>query len=320
MARSARKVGCMGWLLGIFLLVVLACAGIWFWAVNNQSVATLDALDRLFGGATVEQIAGPVAYGGAEAQKLYVFRAETPDVEAEAGLQPVLVFIHGGSWAFGDPADYTFVARTFAPEGFIVVNAGYRLGEEGRFPAMLQDSAAALRWVHDNIARYGGDPQRIYLMGHSAGAYNVAMLGLDPQWLAAEGLETGAVQGIIGLAGPYDFYPFDSDSSRAAFGSAPDPLATQPVRFARADAPPMLLATGSADETVKPRNSRALAAALTAEGMPTEAVVFGGMTHSGIIMALASPFDRDGTVKNRILRFIEQREKGTSTSSGGAGE
>lgn len=320
MGRSLRRTGWMGWLMGFFLLFVLVCAAIWFWALNNQSVATLDALDRLFGNGNVERVAGPVAYGSAEAQKLYVHRAQPLGDGPDGALQPVLVFVHGGSWRFGDPADYDFVARTFAPEGFVVVNAGYRLGEEGRFPAMLQDGAAAVRWVHDNIERHGGDPRRIYLMGHSAGAYNVAMLGLDPQWLAAEGLSTDAVQGIIGLAGPYDFYPFDSDSSRAAFGSAPDPLATQPVRFAHAEAPPMLLATGSADDTVKPRNSKALAAALTAKGMPTEAVVFEGMTHSGIIMALARPFDRDRTVANLVLRFIERREAASGASSTGTGE
>ncbi len=318
----------MGWFPGSFLLAALICGGIWFWALNNQSVATLNALDRLFGDERVEQVAGPVAYGDEAAQKLHVYRASASGNGPEAGLQPVLIFIHGGSWQFGDPADYAFVARSFAPEGFIVVNTGYRLGENGRFPAMLQDSAAALRWVHDNIARFGGDPRRIYLMGHSAGAYNAAMLGLDPHWLAAEGLRIDILRGVIGLAGPYDFYPFDSDSTRAAFGSAPDPLATQPVRFARADAPPMLLATGGADTTVKPRNTHALATALSAAGLPTQAVVFGGMTHSGIIMALARPFDRDGKVRGRILRFIErtraeagmETETETGTSSTGAAE
>jgi len=106
------------------------------------------------------------------------------------------------------------------------------------------------------------------------------------------------------LAGPYDFYPFTTPASRASFADAPDPAATQPVRFARADAPPMLLLTGADDATVRPRNSLELARALTAAGVPTTPQVFPGINHQGILMRLARPFSRDARVLDAVLPFL----------------
>ena len=170
---------------------------------------------------------------------------------------------------------------------------------------MLRDAAGAVAWTKTNIARLGGDPDHIVVSGHSAGAYNAAMIALDPQWLRAEGLGSDAIAGVVGLAGPYDFYPFDSDSTKAAFGGAPDPRATQPVQFARADAPSMLLLTGERDTTVKPRNSRALAAAITRAGGSVAAEYYDDLDHSGILTALASPWRRDRAVVNRIAAFAK---------------
>src|SRR3546814_14247383 len=88
------------------------------------------------------------------------------------------------------------------------------------------------------------------------------MTALDGRWLANEGLGAGAVAGVIGLAGPYDFYPFTSEGSRNSFGHVADAGTTQPVNFANSGAPPMLLLHGETDTTVRVRNSRALADAL----------------------------------------------------------
>ena len=118
----------------------------------------------------------------------------------------------------------------------------------------------------------------------------------------------GFIKGTIGLAGPYDFYPFTSDSTRAAFGSAREPELTQPVHFARADAPPLLLLHGTADTTVKPRNSLALAKAMTAAGAPTRAVLLEGMSHEAIVMKLAAPFSRDRRVLDAVLGFLAAQE------------
>ena len=302
---SSRKRGC---LISIGVVVVLlAIAGVIIWrvAVASQSVATLDRVDSWLSDAEVELASAPAKYGEHPAQKLYVHRPAGTDANAKL---PVLGFIHGGSWRDGDPKDYNFIARSFALEGFIVVNIGYRLMPDGAFPNMTEDTASAVRWIKDNIAQSGGDPERIYLMGHSAGAYNVVKVGLDRQWLGRVGLEDDAIKGVIGLAGPYDFYPFDSDSTRAAFGEWDRPEATQPITFARGDAPPMLLATGEDDTTVRPRNSRVLAEAITKAGGTVETAFFDEVNHVRIIMNLAKPFDRDTRAKDAILGFLREQE------------
>ncbi|ABC64618.1 carboxylesterase family protein [Erythrobacter litoralis HTCC2594] len=298
-------VGWLSWTLIALVALALVGAGLWWWALSAQSVATLDRVDALFTGSKVEQSA-PIPFGTELEQAVVVATPLAPSAE----LRPVVLFVHGGSWNRGSAVDYAFVARNLAIEGYVGVSAGYRLVPGGEFPAMVEDAARALRWTVDHIADYGGDPDRIYLMGHSAGAYNVAMLALDAQWLEHEDLPMDAIKGVIGLAGPYDFLPLDSDSTSNAFGGASDLAATQPINFARSDAPPMLLLTGYADTTVRPRNSRALAAALTREGQSTEPVLLPGLTHSGIIMALSRPFEGNGAVKAAIFGFLAAREHG----------
>jgi acetyl esterase/lipase len=291
----------LSWMLG-GIAALLVLAGIAFWiALQVNSVALLDTIDRVTGsGSGVERVAR-VRLGEAPTQTLSLYRAQ-PTAETA----PVLLFVHGGSWEWGDPKDYGFVARSLAPEGFVVALAGYRLGEAGRYPAMLEDTAQAIGWLHANAARYGGDPGRIYLAGHSAGAYNVVQVALEPRWLAAESVPPEAIRGVVGMAGPYDFLPFDKDSTRAAFGQAPDAAATQPINHVRADAPPMLLLTGSADSTVKPRNTRALAAALEDVGARVETRIYDGLDHSDVLVRLASPWRRERGLRDDVAAFLDR--------------
>lgn len=271
------------------------------YAIARNGPAVVDVVDRVTGSERQVALVERAAYGDDPRQTVAIYRSG-------AGQEPlpVILFVHGGSWNSGNPADYGFVARGLVPEGFVVVLAGYRLHPSVHFPAMLEDTAAAVAWTRENIARHGGDPDRIVLMGHSAGAYNVVMTALDRQWLGREGQPVNAVAGVIGLAGPYDFYPFDSDSTRASFGEAPDPAQTQPVNYARADAPPLLLLTGEADTTVKPRNTRALAQAMTQAGGAAQTGFYHGMDHADILLALASPWRRDRAVLDRITAFARE--------------
>jgi acetyl esterase/lipase len=201
---------------------------------------------------------------------------------------------------------YDFAGRALAEKGYVVVVADYRLVPQVRFPGFVEDGAAAIAWTHQNIVRYHGNPDRIFVAGHSAGAQIGAMVTLDRQWLANAGAPADTIKGFIGLAGPYDFYPFTSDSARNAFGHLADPATSQPIHFARADAPPMLLLTGSADTTVKPRNSTALADAITKAGGKAEQRVYAGIDHSGIIMALARPFRGKAPVIDDVDGFVRR--------------
>jgi acetyl esterase/lipase len=289
-------------------LVVLALVGfggflIYRQALATEAVALLDNADRVLrGGDGGIRVAAAVRYGRDPAQKLEMILPA--DAAAKKQPLPIVVFIHGGGWRSGDPHDYRFIARALVPQGYAVVLAGYRLHPKAHFPAMLEDGAAALRWVADNAAAHGGDPRRVVLMGHSAGAYNAVMLGLDQRWLAAQGLSANALRGVVALAGPYDFYPFDSAATKLSFGKAPDPEQTQPVVHARAGGPPLLLVHGTADTRVRPRNSVELARTMSRAGAPTRAVLLDGVTHEGIIMLFARPFSRDPRALDAVLPFL----------------
>jgi acetyl esterase/lipase len=228
-------------------------------------------------------VARDLAFAGGERGKLDLYAPKG----ASAGAKlPVIVFFYGGSWSSGEKEGYGFVGRALAAQGFVVAIPDYRLVPQVRFPGFVEDGAAAVKWVRANAARFGGDPDRLVLAGHSAGAYNAAMLALDPQWLGAD---RAAVKGFAGLAGPYDFLPLDDPSTIAAFGQAPDPRATQPISFAGAGDPPALLLVAADDRLVFPRNSIGLAARLRASGVPAEVKTYPGLGHIGILTAIARP-------------------------------
>lgn len=271
------------WLLG---------AGVAIGAVALSGCSRLGLLNGLNDvtpgdGGTAREAMG-IAFGSDPRQMLDIYAPR------DARHAPVLVFFYGGSWNSGRRQDYAFAGRAFAAQGFVTVVADYRLVPQVHYPAFVQDGAAAVAWARANIAQYGGDPARIGVTGHSAGAYIAMMLALDPRWLAAAGAP-GAVKAVAGLAGPYDFYPFDpGGAAEIAFSTAADPRETQPIAHVgnapRGSVPPALLQTGDEDVTVKPRNVTALAAALQAAGAEVETRVYPGIGHIGLILAVSKPF------------------------------
>lgn len=293
------------WALGA-LVIVLVLGGVALQiAIARNGPAVLSAFDRLTGGSRGAAKLATLSTGDHKAQKLIVWGPQ--DRQPTDPLRPVIVFAHGGSWRTGDPEDYGFLARAFVPEGFIVALVGYRLvtdeAPDGVYPAMIEDTASAIARVHSEIARYGGDPDRIVLAGHSAGAYNVVMAAMERQWLEREGVNPDAIAGVVGLSGPYDFYPFDSESTRAAFGPASDPEATQVFNHTRGDAPPLLLIHGEKDTLVRPRNSRELAQLIETAGGEVTLKVYPEMAHNDPLIALASPWRDRRDVAKTIATF-----------------
>lgn len=294
------------WLMGLALVLAvaaLAAFGVWRWAVAAGSAATLEWIDARFARTGAIALAAQGHYGAHPAQRAELW---TPAGTAPRRARPLVVFVHGGGWHSGAPEDYRFVARTLGEAGFATALVGYRLVPEGRFPAMLEDTAAGIRWALDRAAEAGAASDCIALAGHSAGAYNVLMMGLDRQWLAAAGVAPEVVCGIVSMAGPTDFYPFTSDSARNALGHVAEPAITQPIAFARRGAPPILLLHGSADTVVRVRNARRLAAALREAGSPVELREYEGMGHAGIIMGLSRPFAQNGVVREPMLDFLRR--------------
>jgi acetyl esterase/lipase len=263
----------------------------------------LSVYDRVAGGGSgARQVAEGVAFG-THGQTLDIWAPADPP----AGKLPVVIFWYGGGWAKGDRAAYAFAGRALAKDGFLVVIPDYRKVPEVHFPAFLDDGAEAVAWVQANVAEHGGDPGRVAFMGHSAGAYQAVMLALDSKRLAAAGADPGIVKAAVGLSGPYDFYPFDKPRSIAAMGQWPRPEETQPIAFARADAPPLLLVTSEGDETVRPKNANNLAAKLRGMGAPVEVKNYGPLDHEEIVMALSKPFRARGPVLADSAAFLKAR-------------
>lgn len=239
-----------------------------------------------------------IAFGPHPRQRLDIYLPSGPVARA-----PVAFFIYGGSWSSGDRGTYGFVGDAFASRGYVTVIADYRLVPEVRFPAFIEDGATALATIRRTIGRYGGDADRVHLLGHSAGAYNAMMLALDPRYLARAGVPRSAIRATAGLSGPYDFLPLDVAATRAAFGNARNPAETQPISFARRGAPRIFLGTGTADTTVLPRNTDALAARLQGAGVPVTVRKYDGVGHAGTVLALA-PLLRFTPVLDDVTRFF----------------
>ncbi len=278
------------------LATLAACAAL----AGCNNLATLNDLNALTPGdsGATRRVEG-AAYGPDPRQKLDVYAP----AKGSSPL-PVVVFFYGGGWSSGYRGGYAFAARALAARGFVVVVPDYRLVPSVRFPAFVDDAAVAVRWTVDHIAASGGDPSRIAVAGHSAGAYIALLVTLDRHYLAAAGAP-GAIKAVIGLAGPYDFLPLDAKSAIDAFGEAPDKDLTQPIHFVRADAPPVLLITGDADDVVRPRNTAALAAALRAAGSPVEVRTYPGVGHIGILLALSKPFRGKADVLQSMTGFLD---------------
>jgi len=246
----------------------------------------LNRISRLSGdGATRLAVRG-AAYGPLARNKLDVW----VPAKVSATPLPVIIFFYGGGWVSGDRGDYGFAGRAFAAQGFVTIVADYRLVPEVRFPAFLQDGALAVKWARDHVARYGGDPKRISLAGHSAGAYQAAMLALDRHYLRDVGVDPKIVRSAALLATPADFYPFTEIRGRDALGSWPRPFETQPISFARPDAPPLLLMHGTEDTVVRPYNSERLSAKLKALGAPVELRLYQGKRHIDLVKSLSPTF------------------------------
>jgi acetyl esterase/lipase len=219
------------------------------------------------------------------------------------GPVPVLLFFYGGSWQGGSKDIYDAFGRLFAREGIVTAIADYRLYPEVKYPAFLEDGASAVAFLHEHVASYGGDPARLFVSGHSAGAYIAVMLAVNDRYLTAVGGNTSWLRGVIGLAGPYDFLPLYETAMIDIFGGARE-MATQPIKYAGNPSPPMLLAHGLADKTVGAGNSRRMAEKLLGGGNAVELKGYPGVGHIGIMLSLLPPFRRRTTLYADMLRFL----------------
>ena len=285
MASTTRWL--FGLTMGICLLTVItACS-------------PLKMLNALTPDSTFDKTEG-IAYGDDPRQKLDVYVPRHPLENA-----PVVVFFYGGSWNSGSRSDYSFVGEALASRGVVAVLADYRLYPQVRYPLFLEDGAKAVAWTHDHIHRFSGDPQRLYLMGHSSGAYNVAMLALDPGLLGAVGMSPHDLRGWIGLAGPYDFLPIQNPDVRPVFFWPDSPPQSQPINHVSRGAPPALLMASRDDDLVNPtRNTGGLALKLRGAGVPVQDFYFARTGHATLVATLSRPMRGLAPVLDEVSAFI----------------
>ena len=226
----------------------------------------------------------------------------------------MVVFFYGGSWSNGDRGDYRFVGEALATQGIAVVVADYRLSPEVRYPVFLQDSALATRWAFDNAQKFGADPSRIFVMGHSAGAYNAAMLALDKRWLGAVGSSPAKLAGWIGLAGPYDFLPIGDRKTQIAFewpGTPPDSQALFHASSATAatSAPALLLAPVNDSLVNTQRSTVGMTQRLKSKGVQVESELYDTVSHITIVAAMASVMRNRAPVLERVTDFVKRNAR-----------
>ena len=250
-----------------------------------------------------------IAYGSSPREMLDIY---TPKTTAPKNGWPVVVFFYGGTWVSGDRASYRFLGEALASRGVLTLIADYRLYPEVRYPDFLIDCAKALAFGLEQANKLGGDPKRVFVMGHSAGAYNAAMLALDPRWLASTGHNPGELAGWIGLAGPYDFLPITDLDARPVFFYPNYPAGSQPIDYASASSPRSFLGVGLTDNLVNPnRNTLGLARRLQDAHVPVSLHQYSRANHVTLLGAISRPLRWLEPVLDDVMAFINTKPTAT---------
>ena len=220
---------------------------------------------------------------------------------------PIVVFFYGGDWTHGKRQWYRFVGAALAAHGIITVIPDYRKYPLVRLDGFMQDAAHAVAWTYDHAARFGGDPQDLFVMGHSSGAQIAGLLATDRTWLAADGLSLHSLAGFIGLAGVYDFVPIPPRDAnmRRIFGTRPrEQRRADPITFVQRGDPPMLLVQGTDDREVRAGRSVALARKAQAVGDDAELKLYPGVGHMALVFALSRPLHAQASTLRDVLTFV----------------
>ncbi len=291
---------------------------LWRWVAGATLMAGVGSamagagLGAINAVATIRGHQGPadVAYGTSPRQRFDVYLPGNSLAEADKVVgSPLVIFIYGGSWNSGSRSDYRFAGEALAAQGFTVMVVDYRLYPEVRYPDFLQDCAKAVAYGLEHARQLGADPRRVFLYGHSAGAYNVAMLALDPRWLRAVGHAPDELAGWVGLAGPYNFLPIEDLDVKLVFdwpATSPD---TQPIQHVDDLARPLPVFLGAAvhDKLVYPdKNSAPLAERMTARGTDVTFKTYEHVNHSLLIGSLQWPLTAFSPVLDDTAAFMRR--------------
>jgi len=221
-----------------------------------------------------------------------------------AALAPVVVFFYGGSWEGCKRRWYRYVGDALASNGVVTIIPDYRKYPEVRFPAFMHDAANAVAWARDHAREFGGDPQRLFVMGHSAGGQIAALLAADGRYLGRVGMQPRELAGMIGLAGAYAFLPFVDNEEKIFGNDATGRYDSQPINFISGDEPPMLLLQGQDDDDVPVHNAQIMAERAQAMDGTAELKLYPGVGHSSILLSFARGHAGKVPALADVLAFI----------------
>ena len=275
-----------------------ACSAITFGIANAP--AAFGAYDRK----------ADIAYGVDKRQRLDVYLPKGEVSSApSASSRPVVIFWYGGSWQTGSKSDYRFVGAALAEHGYVTVLPDYRLYPEVKFPDFLDDAARAVAWVQQHAQELGGDPHRIVLMGHSAGAYTAAYLALNREFLAKRGANPDWIVGLVGLSGPYVLAP-NTRALNRIFAPPWGASDWQPIRFATSQAPPTFLAHGLSDDLVSVEQTEELRDVLESKGVRVETELYPDTGHAATVAGFSKAARGRAPTLDQAVAFL-----GTLTST-----
>ncbi len=237
-----------------------------------------------------------IPFGESPKQRLDVYLPAKPVKNA-----PVLLFLHGGGFMEGDRANYGYVAKPYVEKGIITVVSGYRLAKRGvPYPAQSDDTKAAIVWIHKNIAKFGGDPNTIFLSGHSVGATLSADVSFDRSWMKAAGVPHDAIKGIAAISGDYDLSPGENaDYAPTAELEA----RASPLRHIVDPAPLAVVAAGTNEGKMR-ASSEEMEQRLSAKGVRTRLLVLEGADHKDTVLALGDP---GSSLAGAVLEMIGRK-------------
>ncbi|GAC1381316.1 MAG: alpha/beta hydrolase [Aquirhabdus sp.] len=262
---------------------------------------------RVLTAVTSEQgvkISKDVYYGTDSRQALDIYQPDQANAKSPTGHGlPVVIFIHGGSWQKGDKEGYGFVGRSLAQAGYVTGVIEYRLAPKNIYPDYVNDSVSAISWVYQHIDQYGGNPNALFVMGHSAGAFNAVAAVDDERYWKNSHVPTSAIKAVIGLAGPYS-YDFRKFDSKIAFPLDLLPEDVMPDSHVRSDAPPHYLLTAENDNLVGIKNLLKMKRGLERANVPVETAVVPKVNHITMIIAMATPTQWLGNTRQMVLDYM----------------
>lgn len=223
-------------------------------------------------------------------------------------IKAVIVFYYGGCWGnctSKNKADYLFIADTLTKQGYAVVIPDCRQYPDVKFHDIMDDAEASFLWSINHLQEYKIETDNIYVMGHSSGAHVAAMLVDNKKYIVEDRKK---INGFIGLAGPYDFYPFDKEDAYLydLFSSQNNYYASQPINHIDGNEPPHLILHGKNDKTVFTHNAVNITQKLKQNNTEHQLVLFEKMKHVNILVSLSKPLRKNSKVLKHINSFIEK--------------